>query len=39
MDPEGVAAQQGARRDAHRGAARVIVGQRIGDWRARSQLR
>ena len=31
MDPEGVAAQQGARRDAHRGAVRVVGGQRVGD--------
>ncbi len=31
MDPESVAAQQGARRDAHRGAVRVVGGQRIGD--------
>ena len=31
MDPEGVAAQPGARGDAHRGAVRVVGGQRVGD--------
>ena len=30
VNPESIAAQQGERRDAHRGAARVIGGQRIG---------
>ena len=31
MDSEGVAAQPGARGDAHRGAIRIVGGQRIGD--------
>ena len=31
IDPEGVAAQPGARGDAHRGAARIVGGQRVGD--------
>ena len=31
MDSEGVAAQPGARGDAHRGAMRIVGGQRVGD--------
>ena len=31
IDPEGVAAQPGARGDAHRGAVRIVGGQRVGD--------